>query len=137
MTPPAGLYAARRFKVDLEPRSSTTVTCGATSSFIDDIVAGVLAALDHPPTATSEGQPRNRLYNLGNHRSEPLMRVIEVIERAATGRPGSSSRRCSRATCRKPMQILRPRRVTSGSCRARGIPRFVAWFREYHGVQSA
>jgi len=45
-------------------------------TFIDDIVQGVLAALDRPP----EGTPPHRLYNLGNSRVEPLTRVVELIE---------------------------------------------------------
>src|SRR6516165_10122864 len=51
-------------------------------TYIDDIVAGVLAALDRPPP-TGGGEPLpHRLYNLGNHRPVPLMRFIETIERA-------------------------------------------------------
>src|SRR6516225_710087 len=51
-------------------------------TYIDAIVAGVLAALDRPPP-TGGGEPLpHRLYNLGNHRPVPLMRFIETIERA-------------------------------------------------------
>lgn len=46
-------------------------------TFIDDIVKGVLAVLDGPPQGT--GVPW-RVYNIGNHRAEPLMRFIGVIE---------------------------------------------------------
>lgn len=48
-------------------------------TFIDDIVQGVLAALDRPPEA-APGKPPHRLYNLGNSRVEPLTRVVELIE---------------------------------------------------------
>ena len=51
-------------------------------TYIDDIVAGVLAALDRPPDDDGESPP-HQLYNLGNNRSEPLMRFIELIEKAA------------------------------------------------------
>src|SRR5919106_5235050 len=50
-------------------------------SYIDDVVAGVVAALDRPPAVDGPAPP-HRLYNLGNHRSEGLMRFIEVLERA-------------------------------------------------------
>ena len=109
-------------------------------TYIEDIVAGVVAALDRPPAAC-DGQPRHRLYNLGNHRSEPLMRFIEVIERA-----------CNRKA-RMEFAPLQPGDVpeTFADIEAStrdlgflphttiddGIPRFVAWFREYHGLQSA
>jgi UDP-glucuronate 4-epimerase len=54
-------------------------------TFIDDIVAGVLGALDHPPVAGPDG-PAHRVFNLGNHRPVELERFIAIIE-AAAGRP--------------------------------------------------
>ena len=50
---------------------------------IDDIVAGVLGALDHPATRKA---PAHRVYNLGNHTPVELERFIDVIEQAA-GKP--------------------------------------------------
>src|SRR5579871_5373213 len=50
-------------------------------TFIDDIVAGVLAALDRPPSATN-GQRPHRVYNLGNNRGVGLMHFIATIEKA-------------------------------------------------------
>ncbi|HVA13673.1 MAG TPA: NAD-dependent epimerase/dehydratase family protein, partial [Stellaceae bacterium] len=47
-------------------------------TYIDDIVAGTIAALDHP----SAGTLPHRLYNLGNHHPESLLRFIEVLEHA-------------------------------------------------------
>jgi UDP-glucuronate 4-epimerase len=106
-------------------------------TYIDDIVGGVLAALDRPPAAEG-GAPPHRLYNLGNHRSEPLMRFIEVIERAC-GRKAEIAF--------KPMQpgdVPETYADIEASTRDlgflprttidEGIPRFVAWFRDYHRV---
>ena len=45
-------------------------------TFVDDIVAGVLAALDHPPAA-----PAHRLYNIGNSRQEQLGTLVATLER--------------------------------------------------------
>jgi UDP-glucuronate 4-epimerase len=105
-------------------------------TFIDDIVAGVLAALDRPPSA--EAGARHRRYNLGNHRAEPLMRFIAEIERATNRKaiiefepmqPGDvketyadieASRRDLGFTPRTPIDD--------------GIPRFVDWYRRYHGA---
>ncbi|MCA0369514.1 MAG: SDR family NAD(P)-dependent oxidoreductase [Proteobacteria bacterium] len=47
-------------------------------SFVGDIVAGTLAALDHAPGAE---QAFHRLYNLGNDRSDSLMDFIHTLER--------------------------------------------------------
>ena len=106
-------------------------------TYIDDIVAGVLAALDRPPPAGAGDAP-HRVYNLGNHRAEPLMRFIEVLE-AALGRKAELDL--------QPMQpgdvpetyadIAASQRDLNFAPRIsidEGIPRFVAWYRDYHAV---
>jgi UDP-glucuronate 4-epimerase len=47
-------------------------------TYIDDIVDGILAALDHVP----EGGIPHQLYNLGNDKPERLSRLIEIVEQA-------------------------------------------------------
>lgn len=49
-------------------------------TYIDDIVAGVLSASDHPAPADQNGVP-HRVFNLGNNKSEDLMEFIGVIEK--------------------------------------------------------
>lgn len=56
-------------------------------TFIDDIVAGVVLALDNPPA--DDGRPKpggfttpHRLYNIGNNRPEQLLDLIHAIEMA-------------------------------------------------------
>jgi UDP-glucuronate 4-epimerase len=104
-------------------------------TFIDDVVTGTVAALDHPPKV----DPTHRIYNLGNHRPEPLLKFIEVLEKAL-GRKA-----------RKEMLPLQPGDVPESyadidSAREElgfepkipievGIPRFVAWYNEYHGLK--
>ena len=51
---------------------------GRDFTYIDDIVDGVLAALDRPPTPD---QDHHRVYNLGNDRPEKLMTMIELLEK--------------------------------------------------------
>ena len=51
-------------------------------TYIDDIVAGTVNALDRPPADGGPADPPQRVYNLGNHRSEDLMRFITVLEAA-------------------------------------------------------
>ena len=110
-------------------------------TYIDDIVAGVIGALDNPPA--DDGQPKaggsiapHRLYNIGNHRSEELGRVIDLIE-AACGRsairdyqpiqPGDVT-----ATYADISAISRDIGFSPRTTIDEGIPRFVAWYRAYH-----
>ncbi len=44
-------------------------------TYVDDIVSGVLACLDHPPP-----EPANRIYNIGNNEPETLERMIAILE---------------------------------------------------------
>jgi UDP-glucuronate 4-epimerase len=44
-------------------------------TYVDDIVAGVLAALDHPPAS-----PAHRLYNIGNSHPEDLLDMVAILE---------------------------------------------------------
>ena len=56
-------------------------------TFIDDIIAGVLACLDTPPVDDGAVKPGgslapHSLYNIGNNRAETLERMIALIEQA-------------------------------------------------------
>jgi UDP-glucuronate 4-epimerase len=44
-------------------------------TYVDDIVSGVLAALDHPPVS-----PANRIYNIGNSQPEELLTLVALLE---------------------------------------------------------
>jgi len=106
-------------------------------TYIDDIVAGTIAALDRPAAPDGDGV-RHRVYNLGNHRSETLLHFIAVLEQAL-GR-----------TAVKQLEPMQPGDVpaTYADIEASrrdlgfepatpieaGIPRFVAWYKEYHGL---
>ena len=103
-------------------------------TYIDDIVSGVLNALDRPPPA--ELSPSHRLYNLGNHRSEKLMDFIAAIEQAigrqaekimAPMQPGDVPETFADIASSQQELDFQPRTTI-----AEGIPKFIAWFREYH-----
>lgn len=105
-------------------------------TYIDDIVAGVLAALDNPPPRDGAGVP-HRVYNLGNHRSEPLMRFIGLIEEALGQKaeidfqpmqPGDVPATYADIEASRRDLGFEPRVPID-----EGIPRFVAWYREFHG----
>ena len=106
-------------------------------TYIDDIVAGVIAALDNPPLGDGEGAP-HRVYNIGNNRPEPLLHMIEVLE-------NSIGRRAQRIL--EPMQpgdvkstyadiaaIRRDLGFEPKTPIADGIPNFVRWYRSYLGT---
>jgi UDP-glucuronate 4-epimerase len=97
-------------------------------TYIDDVVAGVLLALDHPSPC--------ELYNIGNSRAEELMDFISEIER------------CLGKKARINFLPLQPGDVVAtvadiGKLRKlgyapatnidRGVGDFVRWYREYYG----
>lgn len=104
-------------------------------TYIDDIVAGVLAALDNPPSREGAGVP-HRVYNLGNNKSEPLMRFIGLIEKALGEKaeidfqpmqPGDVPATYADIEASQRDLGFEPRVPID-----EGIPRFVAWYREFH-----
>jgi UDP-glucuronate 4-epimerase len=103
-------------------------------TFIDDIVDGVLRALDRP----SSDAPPHTLYNLGNHKSEKLLDFIAVLEgalgrkaqmRLAPMQPGDVA--ATYADIEASRQALGFEPSTPISV---GLPRFVDWYRDYYGV---
>ena len=105
-------------------------------TYVDDIVAGVLAALDRPPRA--EGGAPHAVYNLGNHRPVRLRRFLGILENAL-GRqaevqlaplpPGDVVRTCADIEASTRDLGFEPKTPIE-----EGLRRFVAWYREYHGV---
>jgi UDP-glucuronate 4-epimerase len=108
-------------------------------TYIDEIVSGVLAALDRPP-ADDGAAPPHRIYNLGNHRPVELEAFIAAIERAA-------GRHATRVL--KPMQPGdMPETMADTTLAARdlgfkptttieqGVPALVEWCRSYYGSKA-
>ena len=112
-------------------------------TYIDDIVRGVIACLDQPPVddgAVKAGGSTSphALYNIGNSRSEDLMRVVELLERES-GReamldPQPMQIGDVRETFADISAIERDHGFAPATSIDEGIPRFVAWYREYHGL---
>ena len=112
-------------------------------TYIDDIVSGIVARLDNPPA--DDGQEKaggstkpHALYNIGNNRSEHLMKVIGLLEEE-----------CGRTAVIEmlPMQpgdvqttyadigaIQRDLDYQPRTSIEVGAPAFVRWYRQYHGI---
>jgi nucleoside-diphosphate-sugar epimerase len=117
--------AARHDDVDLHAQDSRRRTDSVFNhgdmyrdfTYIDDIIAGVMACLDNPPP--DDGAPKaggslkpHRLYNIGNHRSEHLMKVVEILEAECGRKAQSNCCRCSRATFARALPTSTPSRTT-------------------------
>ncbi len=133
-------------KAILEGRSIPVFNNGQMQrdfTYIDDIVSGVIASLDNPPIDDGNAKAGgsiapHAIYNIGNHRSEQLGHMIDLIEQS-----------CGRTAIRdfQPMQPgdvsatyadIEPIRHDLGYQPTVsidvGVPRFVEWYRRYHGV---
>ena len=112
-------------------------------TYVADIVSGIVACLDHPPSDDGSvkaggSKAPHRIYNIGNHRSEELMEMIEIIEQC-----------CGKKAIREmhPMQdgdvketfadisaISHDLGYAPTTTISVGIPNFVNWYRNYHGL---
>lgn len=111
-------------------------------TWVDDIVAGVLAALDHPPADDGHAKPGgsvapHAIYNLGNHRPEELGRFVDLIEQAC-GRPAIRELHPMQpgdvpATYADIAPAARDLGFVPSMSLDVGVPRFVEWFRRYTG----
>ncbi len=112
-------------------------------TYIDDIVSGIVACLDGPPTDDGAEKPGgstkpHAIYNIGNHRSEKLMRFIEIIEDAC-GRKAEIEMLPMQAgdvprTFADIEAIAKDHGYAPTTTIEQGLPKFVDWYREYHGV---
>jgi UDP-glucuronate 4-epimerase len=112
-------------------------------TYIDDIVSGIVAALDNPPPddgleKAGGSKAPHRLYNIGNNNSEELGRMIELIEKAcgmkAEKRLMPMQAGDVRDTYADISAIQRDLGFRPSTRIDVGIPRFVEWYRDYHGV---
>ncbi|MBI1321187.1 MAG: NAD-dependent epimerase/dehydratase family protein [Candidatus Hydrogenedens sp.] len=106
-------------------------------TYIDDIVAGVLVAADRPPAPDATGV-RHALYNLGNHRAENLMDFVSALETAFGRKVLLAFEPMQPGDVPATFADIEPARRDLGfepkTSIAAGIPKFVAWYKDYHGV---
>jgi UDP-glucuronate 4-epimerase len=116
-------------------------------TYIDDIVEGVIRALDHPATpdpdynaaAPNPGTSNApyRVYNLGNDQPVQLLRFIELLEqnlgrsvekRLLPMQPGDVP-----DTWADVSALRRDVGYAPGTPIEQGVEKFVAWYRDYYG----
>ena len=143
---PISLYAATKKADELKGEPIKVFNGGDMRrdfTYVDDIVSGIVACLDNPPP--DDGSVKaggsvtpHRIYNIGNHRSEELMHMIAVLEKAVGKtaikqfepmQPGDV-----KDTFADISAIERDLGFHPTTSIEEGIPRFVDWFRTYHGV---
>lgn len=114
-------------------------------TYVDDIVSGVVAVLDSPPADNDEkkagGSTKpHALYNIGNNHSEELSHMIDVLEDALGKKavrdlqpmqPGDVP-----ATAADISAIQNDLGFEPSTRIEDGIPKFVDWYRGYHGNQT-
>ena len=116
-------------------------------TYIDDIVEGVVRALDRParPDPAWSGETPNsatssapyRLYNIGNHQPVELLRFIEMLERAL-GKPAKKNLLPMQpgdvpATYADVQDLVDDVGFKPDTPLEEGIKKFVEWYRGYYG----
>lgn len=106
-------------------------------TYIDDIVAGVMASLDKPPSA-ADGRPPWRVYNIGNNQSEPLMRFISVLEESLGNKADIDFQPLQTGdvpeTSADITETQRDLGYEPKTTIDVGLPKLVAWYRDYYGT---
>lgn len=110
-------------------------------TYIDDVVAGVIAALDSPPQddgAKKAGgsEKPHAVYNLGNNKPEHLMKLIALIEEACGRKAELEMLPMQPGDVHKTFADIEASERDLGyqpfTSIEQGIPKFVDWYREYH-----
>jgi UDP-glucuronate 4-epimerase len=116
-------------------------------TYVDDVVEALTRVLDRPPRSAPDATERLtdpatgtapfRVYNIGQQSPVKLTRMIEVLE-STLGRtaqrtllppqPGDVGITTADGTDLERDTGFRPCRVEEG------VPRFVEWYRAFHGV---
>ena len=101
-------------------------------TYVDDIVDGIVRVVE------SDALPRYDIFNIGNHRSEKLLDVINVLADSLGVKPKmemlpmqpgdvyatyASVEKLNKAVGYEPKTTIRE-----------GIPVFAKWYKEYHGL---
>lgn len=118
-------------------------------TYVDDIVDGVVAALDRPaavdpdwealkPNPSTSGVAPWRILNLGAGRREPLMRYIAVLEEALGMKAELNLMPVQDGDVARTEADVAETRAALGYAPSTpidiGVKRFVDWYRDFYGV---
>lgn len=106
-------------------------------TYIDDIIAGILGVLDHPP---GDDVP-HRVFNIGNHRAEYVRDLVALLERHL----GVSAKTVSLPkpeadpveTCADISALHALCGYVPSTRLDEGIPRFVEWYKDWRELREA
>ncbi|WP_022729024.1 GDP-mannose 4,6-dehydratase [Fodinicurvata sediminis] len=107
-------------------------------TYIDDIVAGVTAAMTRPPSDGGAKAPPYALYNLGNNQPTELMDFIAEIERITSRKaqldPQPAQPGDMEATFADIEAARRDLGFSPRTNLSKGLEQLTVWFREYYGL---
>lgn len=99
-------------------------------TYIDDIVAGTIAALDHVGGA--------KVYNLGNHKSEELLYFVETLEKALGKKAHIHKLPMQPGEMVETFADIEPAQRELGFMPKisieEGLTRFIDWYKDYHAI---
>ena len=103
-------------------------------TFVDDIITGVKGSLFSDNLAPYE------IFNIGNHRSEKLMDMIGMLADALGVEPKMEMMPMQMgdvpATYADITRIHTKLGYKPTTPISEGIPKFVAWYKQYHGIET-
>jgi UDP-glucuronate 4-epimerase len=105
-------------------------------TYIDDVVAGILGVLQHPPTSAVPA----RILNLGNNHAETVLTLVGLLEASLGRRAIIQFAPRQVADVGVTFAAIDAIQALTGfqpsTSLAVGIPRFVAWFKTWHGIDA-
>jgi UDP-glucuronate 4-epimerase len=106
-------------------------------TYIDDIVDGVLGALDRPPARAKDQPAPYRVLNIGSHAPVPLLDFIAELERALGRKARLDLQPMQPGDVPATYADVSGLQALTGSTRRatsleEGVRRFVSWYRNYY-----
>jgi len=104
-------------------------------TYIDDIVSGILKVLKAVPEDKDSEKPPYRIYNIGNHRSEPLMNLVGALEKSLGVKAELEFLPMQKGDVKETFADIGPMQKDVGyqpkTLLEVGIPKFVDWYKSY------
>ena len=106
-------------------------------TYIDDIVAGVLACIAKPPSSGS-GEAPYAVFNIGNNRSEKLMDFIRILEKELGHKAEINFLPMQKGEVMETFADIENTKLVFGfdpkTNISEGVHNFILWYREFYGV---